>query len=93
MVMRQNTSLQKEMEEKMRGRGNTENQVKTGTCPLKDEDTICFSCFLFARILNFIILCILPHSSIFHFHLLANNVSIFGLSKRTSVSSVEKSLQ
>lgn len=40
-------SPQKEMEEKMRGRENTESQVKTGTFPLKDEDTaMCFQWFL-----------------------------------------------
>lgn len=48
MASRENTgkrgkSLQKETEEKMIGRGNTENQVKTGTFPLKGEDTaMCF---------------------------------------------------
>lgn len=47
MVTMKNPSPLRGMEEKMRGRGNTENQVKTGTFPLKDEDaTICFSCFL-----------------------------------------------
>lgn len=52
MASRENTgkrgkSPQKEMEEKMRGRENTESQVKTGTFPLKDEDTaMCFQWFL-----------------------------------------------
>lgn len=35
MVMRENTSLQSEMEDKMRGRGSTENPVKTEMSTIK----------------------------------------------------------
>lgn len=67
------------MEEKTRGRGNTETQVKTGTFSLKNEDTTTFHLLLTSVLIFYRFY----HTAVSHFHLLVSILSTFSLSKHT----------